>query len=454
MKKLSILFIAVLAMLNLQAQTISDAVRYTNDEIQGTARFRAMSGAFGALGGDMSAVSINPAGSAVFNSSHASVSITSLNISNDINYFGGLNSSSDSKFDVNQAGAAFVFNNYNEASPWKKFTLGIAYEKTANFDNNWRASGVNFNPETGTGNSISNYFLEYAQGLRLGEISALPGETLGQAYAEIGSFFGFAHQQAFLGYESFILDPLQNTDDNTSYISNTGTGAFNQDYTYIARGYNGKFSFNAATQYGNNLFLGINVNTHFINYERSTLFDETNNNSDASVSQIRFDNGLFTTGSGLSFQLGAIAKLNRTIRLGLTYNSPTWYRINEETTQFLSATREDNGSLVTQFIDPDIINIFPEYRFKTPGKVTGSLALVFADKGLISFDYSRKDYSNTEFRPTSDSYFSSLNSIISDILTVANSYRIGGEYRYKQFSFRGGYRLDESPLKIMSFMEI
>ena len=57
------------------AQDVTDAVRYSMDEIQGTARFRAMSGAFGALGGDMSAVNINPAGSAIFNNSHASASI-------------------------------------------------------------------------------------------------------------------------------------------------------------------------------------------------------------------------------------------------------------------------------------------------------------------------------------------------------------------------------------------
>ena len=51
-------------------QDLTDALRYSTGETQGTARFKSMSGAFGALGGDMSAVSINPAGSAIFNLSH------------------------------------------------------------------------------------------------------------------------------------------------------------------------------------------------------------------------------------------------------------------------------------------------------------------------------------------------------------------------------------------------
>ncbi|MDT0557006.1 transporter [Ichthyenterobacterium sp. W332] len=439
MKKLSLTFIAVIAMSICNAQDITDAVRYSLNEVQGTARFRAMSGAFGALGGDMSAVSINPAGSAVFSTSHASVSFASFNRNNEVSYFNGLSNTSDSKFDINQAGASFVFKNDNDNSSWNKFVLSIAYDKTANYDDEWIASGNN------NINSISEYFLAYAQGLRLDEISAFPGETIGEAYADIGNFYGFGHQQAFLGYESYILEPDMNSDDNTLYTTNTGTGGFNQTYNYIATGYNGKFSFNAAAQYQNQLSLGINVNTHFINYERATLLDETNNNSDATVSQIQFDNGLLTTGSGVSFQLGGILKLHEGMRIGFTYDSPTWYRITEETTQFLGTVRDDNGSNISQIIDPNIINIYPEYRLRTPGKLTGSLAFIFAKKGLISLDYSRKDYANTEFRPTNDGYFAFQNEIIRTSLTVANSYRIGGEYRIKQISLRGGYRVEGSP---------
>jgi hypothetical protein len=258
MKKLTILVIGVLSMSNMMAQDIADALRYSQDEIQGSARFRALSGAFGALGGDMSAVGINPAGSAVFTRSHASFSLSSVSVDNDVSYFNGRSASSDSKIDINQAGVAFVFQNNNDASSWKKFVLSVAYEKTANHDDQWFASGTNTN-------SIDSYFLDYADGLRLDEISAFQGETLSDAYADIGSFYGFGNQQAFLGYESFILEPVNDTDNNTAYTSNIASGTFNQQYDYVATGYNGKFSFNAATQYEDKLYLGLNLNTHFIN---------------------------------------------------------------------------------------------------------------------------------------------------------------------------------------------
>ncbi len=51
------------------AQNINEALRYSSENLQGTARFQSMGGAFGALGGDLSSLNINPAGSAVFSNS-------------------------------------------------------------------------------------------------------------------------------------------------------------------------------------------------------------------------------------------------------------------------------------------------------------------------------------------------------------------------------------------------
>ncbi|PQV46896.1 outer membrane protein transport protein (OMPP1/FadL/TodX) [Jejuia pallidilutea] len=440
MKKLQLLCIGLLSVSTIYGQDISDALRYSQDNIQGTARFRALSGAFGALGGDMSAVSINPAGSAVFSQSHASFSVGNAELNNDTRYFNGTGSTNDSNFDLTQGGASFVFKNTSN-SPWRKFTVGVAYDRTNNFDDSWFAVGTNTNSNN-FNNTIGSYFFDYANGLRLDEISAFPNETLDQAYQNIGTDLGFVHQQAFLGYESFILEPEVDADDNTSYLLNVAEGNFNHDYTYRSTGYNGKIAVNLAAQYGDNLYLGVNLNSHFIDYDRSTLLFESNNNVGSIVSDVEFENNLSTRGSGFSFQLGGILKLTNEFRVGLTYDSPTWYTIEEETSQFLG-TAGDDGAPFNVNINPQVINIYPSYRLQTPSRFTGSAAYVFGTKGLISFDYSTKNYGATKFRPDRD--FTGLNADISDILTTAATYRLGGEYKHKQFSFRGGYRFEESP---------
>ena len=40
------------------------------------------------------------------------------------------------------------------------------------------------------------------------------------------------------------------------------------------------------------------------------------------------------------------------------------------------------------------------------------------------------------------------NTAIGNTLAVSNEVRIGGEYRIKQWSLRGGYRFEESPYKV------
>ncbi|MBF8151383.1 outer membrane protein transport protein [Winogradskyella sp. F6397] len=444
MKKVLMLCIGLVSTSYILAQDVTDALRYSMDDIQGTARFRAMSGAFGALGGDMSSVNINPAGSAIFNNSHASISLGLFNTNNDVTYFNKANSSSNSSFDLNQLGAAFIFKNTNTSSGWNKFSLSFAYDSSAAFDNDWIASGVNAN------NTIGSYFVEYANGLPLDNISALPGESISQAYSEIGSIYGFQNQQAFLGYEGYIINPDEN-DSNDNYISNINGGNYNQRYAYASRGYNRKLAFNIATSYNDKLYFGLNLNSHFIDYERTTFFNESNSNASSTVSQVDFENNLLTTGSGFSFQLGGIAKVTEELRVGLSYSSPTWYRISDETSQYLASSRLEDGSNVNQVVNPNVINVYEEYKLQTPGKVTGSLAYVFGRTGLLSFDYAVKDYSNSKFKPTTDALFSNLNTSISNDLDTAVSYRLGGEYRYKQVSFRGGYRFEESPYKNDSF---
>src|SRR5690606_18572846 len=163
--------------------------------------------------------------------------------------------------------------------------------------------------------------------------------------------------------------------------------------------------------------------SHFINYDKFTDLHETNSNAGSWVRDVRFQNALSTIGSGFSFQLGAIAKIDESLRAGLSYNSPTWYTISEETTQYLGTIRDEGGSNVSQIIDPYVVNVYPDYRLQTPSKITGSLAYIFGNQGLLSFDYSLKNYGNTKFKPTSDSYFSTQNGIISNNLKNASTFR-------------------------------
>ncbi|SDL45373.1 Outer membrane protein transport protein (OMPP1/FadL/TodX) [Salinimicrobium catena] len=437
MKKILFAFIAIASM-TMEAQTISDAVRYSGDDLYGTARYRAMSGAFGALGGDLSSINVNPAGSAVFLNSIVSLSLDIENADNEVTYMDGATGNSNSDFDLGQGGIAMVFNNTDESSDWKKFTIAFNYSKTANFEDDFLAAGTN-------SSSIDQYFLGYAQGIPLDLLVPLEDESPSDLYSYLGEREGFGAQQAFLGYQSFILRAVDEEDfDNTEYYSTVAPGTFDQEYSYAATGLNGKFSFNFATQYQEFLYMGINLNTHFINYDRVVGFYENNNNAGSEINSIYFEDRLSTLGSGFSLQIGALTKLGENVRAGFSYESPTWYEISEETTQYLETNSNEFGRAV---VDPNVINVYPDYKLQTPANYTGSLAYLFGGRALLSFDYSYKDYSSMKFKPKSDPDFALQNELLETELKGASTYRLGGEYRLEGWSLRGGYRFEESPFE-------
>jgi hypothetical protein len=439
MKKIFITMAVCITAISMKAQDVSDAVLFSSENVTGTARYRAMSGAFGALGGDLSAIGNNPASSAVFLNSTASLSISGYTLSNDSFYGDGLAINDDTSGKLNQLGGVFVFNNRNENAAFKKFTLGLNYNLTQNLDDEYFAFGE-------TQNSIDQFFLENAQGIPLDLLQLQDGESISSLYSFLGETQGYAAQQAFLGFQGFIIDPEMDDPDNTTYISNLTNGNFLQDYAYRSNGLNGKFSINGGAQINDDLYLGVNLNTHFIDYERQTVLFETNNNSGSGINEIFFENNLRTFGNGFSAQVGGIYKVSSMFRLGLSLETPTWYNISEETTQYLDTFSNDEGSAV---VNPNVINIYPEYNFKTPGKYTLSGAILFGKQGLISLDYSYKDYSNTEFDSqfNSSNTFADLNNNIKNTLQGATSINIGGEYRIREWSLRGGFRYQESPYK-------
>lgn len=235
---------------------------------------------------------------------------------------------------------------------------------------------------------------------------------------------------------------MEQTDANTAYVSNAQYSNIDQEFFQSTSGYNGKFTLNMASQFQETLFLGASLNFHSVDFTKLTRFSERGHNADSEIQFIDFDNLLHTEGSGFSFSLGAIAKLNEMVRIGGSYQSPTWYRLEDDTSQRINSDLADDD---IGFIDFNIVNLFERYTIKTPGKLTGSLGLVFGKEGLLSFDYGYQDMSQAELRPRTDPAFSSENDFIAAQLGTVSSFRVGGEYRIEEVSLRAGYRFEESP---------
>lgn len=440
MKRILTAILAGLAIPSICAQDITDVTAFGQTELLGTARFRALSGAFGALGGDLSALNINPAASAVFKYSEFTFTGASYRNKNIAGYGNSTAQMTNTSYDINQAGSVLVFNNNNQKSNWNKFTLAFNYDLANNFDNDIFIAGRG-------SRSIADYFVANANGFSPDDLSVLAGESVADAYIAIGNSLGFGAQQGFLGYQAFVIDPSGN---NNQYISNaTLDNGVEQEQRIITRGNDSKFTLNFGAQHSSNLYFGVGLNLHAVNRRRIVQFDEFNYASDSFLQYTQFDNELNTFGSGFSANFGVIAKVGNSLRLGGSYQTPTWYDLADELWQGINTDVLDSetGSIDLIEVYPDVIYRFPDYSIRIPSKLTASGALVLGKSGLISVDYSYQDMSNARLRPTSDPFFAEQNTAINQELKAVSTLRMGAEFRAGLWRFRGGYRFEESPYR-------
>jgi long-subunit fatty acid transport protein len=378
MKKLLFLIGGLLSSMAITAQVINynqAGVLFTSEDINGTARYNAMSGAFGALGGDLSAVDGNPAGLAVFKKTQFSGSLGVLNTDVFTNFYGVEIENNTSNFNLNQLGGVLVFNG-SRHSDTRKMAIGINYSITKNFENSWTARG-------------------------------------NSSFAPITDFY----------------------DPDVEYgIPNE------QTFRNFTDGTNKKLVLTFASQPNDKLYFGASLVTYDLDYYQNTITEEFNEDTDGNTFDVSAQEELFTAGSGIAFNVGLIAKPSQEVRLGLAYQSPTWYEVSEELVVYDDELFFNDQLDAVSGIASN--NVF-DYTLVTPSKVTGSFAYLFGREGLISFDYSYKDYSNIKLKPNSE--FLDENQEFNDGLKATSQFKVGAEWRIDNVSLRGGYSYEESP---------
>ena len=430
-----IIFIYILFFhLNINSQNIYDAINYNFSNDLGNSRFTSMGGAFGALGGNLSAISTNPASGAVFELSRAGGSITLENNSMKSNYF-NTNNETDRTNIYYQGGMVYVFKNYGSGN-LKKFAFGINVQSTNSFSSDLLI--------TGRGDqSIDNFFLNNSLGLSISDLSVNSNESVTGVYRWLGNNYGYYAQQAFLGYQSYLLN-YNDTDNNFYSLAKYDNGV-NITNEVFSRGFNNKISINLSGLVKDNFHFGFNVNIYEIDLTKDNIHYEDGFDEDSSVRYIDFRNYLYTRGGGLSLQLGMIYKL-RNVRIGVSYESPTWFKIEDELEQEIEVQTIDKitNEIYTDIVDPSIINVY-EYNYKAPSKLTLSLASIIKNMFILSFDFDNQNYSSSKFGTKNDETYNNLNLALKQNLTAVYNYRFGSEIRLNNISIRGGFKHSNSP---------
>ncbi len=122
------------------AQNEVDAFDFTSIDYGGTARFIGMGSSMGALGGDLSVLTTNPAGLGLYRSAEVSVSPTFVSSNSTSSYLGEQNDADDLNFTINNIGYAQVYP--NEDGPWKMVQFAIAMNRLKDLHTDYRIEGT------------------------------------------------------------------------------------------------------------------------------------------------------------------------------------------------------------------------------------------------------------------------------------------------------------------------
>ena len=123
------------------AQGVLDAYKFSQSDLNGTARYLGMGGAFGALGGDISVLSNNPAGLGIYRSSEVvtTLSLSPTKTSSDWN--GSKVNASKNKFNFDNIAYVGYFPTGNDEG-LVSWNVGISYNRVMSFDRNYRIAGL------------------------------------------------------------------------------------------------------------------------------------------------------------------------------------------------------------------------------------------------------------------------------------------------------------------------
>ena len=264
------------------AQTINEAIRYSQNTIGGTARTTAVGGAFGAIGADFGALSTNPAGLGLFRRSQFTFTPLIYSNKSSSTYLGS--SSDNEKFKLGVSNLGYVSNFYRsrsgESGGLVNASFAIGFNQLKNFNNQRIIRGFN------TENSVTGYFPSF--------VDAIPNN----------------------------VEQLE--------IKNT-SGSINE------------FLFGLGFNFYEKLSLGINLSIPFINYKDETSFIETDpNNNHEEFNEFKIDESLETTSFGFNAKIGAIYRINENVRAGLAYHSPTKYEMHDDYNTDLSYTSNND----------------------------------------------------------------------------------------------------------------
>ena len=452
--------------LMINAQEAFDVLQMSQNDLRGTSRFQSMAGAFGALGGDLSTMTQNPAGIGVYRNSDLGITLgVDFNSTKS-----GVDRINESKFNVNNLGYVGAIRLNSEAVP--NLNFGFSYNRVKSYNRHY-IGGVRDIP-TSMSNFIADEFVN---------MNGYAAEDLIWT-DDFNPYFDYVYDD-FLGrYKGYapwaavtVYDMPTTGDGYVGIINDRGDGTLNMQglfgpgttgnayYEVDERGHADEYNIAFGGNIANKVYFGLDFGIMDLDFRSFQGYEEDLTNPyvmaddhDLFYSEITNDhtsanwglyNYLHSEGTGVNFKLGLIWKPVQSLRIGAAFHTPTYYDMRDTYYVAASLRAYQNGAQLYSADkgSNDGYDYSSEYTIKTPWRFMGSVAGVIGKSGILSLDY---EYVANQTMRVGDDHgdYPDVTYNIKNYLKPSHIIRLGGEYRVNpNWSLRAGYSIKTSQVK-------
>ncbi len=400
------------------AQDQVQAFRYSQVYTVGTARYAAMGGALGAVGGDFSSASTNPAGLGLYRSSELTITPSFYVNNSSANYLGQESGDSDFNLNIGSLGIVTAFDrNQDEGLVGSVFSFG--YNALNNFTSTTLMRGVNSNSSllddftwfANNNNERDPFYEELAF-----QTALMPFDSIA------GNYWNYLEPYEAIGYDGYGQEQIRIVEKS---------------------GYLGEYIFSYAMNVSHKIYLGASVGIHSVRYNEDIYHTETDiDDLEPSFDSFRFGEYNSTRGTGYAFKVGVIVKPIHILRIGATFHAPVIYYLTDDKFTDLNSYWNSNAGIQDEYESSGIYA--KEYTLRTPYRASASVALLIGSLGIISAEYEYVDYSSSDMN--SPGYkFIYENIAISEDFRNTHNLKAGTELRLNPLYLRAGAQYYMNP---------
>lgn len=453
MRALKIYLTAILGLLATfaaQSQSIYDALRFSNNDYEGTARGVAMGNAFTALGGDMGAITINPASSGVYLYNEFTITPAVTNAVDRSHYLGSDTKADRTRFTLSNVGGVSSFKTGRNTG-LVSFNMGVVANQTSNYSTRSFVSGrQTLTSKLGSMAAAMSNSNIYCDDMTISSsdptypfygTNALWEEVLAWNTALVETIYD---DYTYVGATENILS------ENGQDIIVLG-GPLTQSYLQETTGYKQDITLNFGGNISHKLYFGINFTMQTLWYDKFQKLSEKGENPDDFQTEFEEFTHTYresTNGIGFNIKAGIIYRPVAGLRLGATISTPTWTRLKNENFETMDARVYQE-----HYYEESPLNVF-QYDITSPLRWGLGVAYTFGSVALISIDYENTNYGSIKFKtdnsmhPADVEYYNKANSAIRTNFKRVNNVRAGMEIKpVQQLSLRFGYNYYDSSEK-------